>query len=90
MNWAILYVSIAAINHWDTPRRVNEIVSRLYCGRGSAKTTAMTSSILSEKTLKFLKSLRNIAYNLWSARWDKAKLMFCVARNGRKHLNKKK
>jgi PAS domain-containing protein len=22
--------------------------------------------------------------NLWSARWDKAKLMFCVARDGRK------
>jgi hypothetical protein len=31
------------------------------------------------------KKRSGIAYNLWSARWDaKAKLMFCVARDGRK------
>jgi hypothetical protein len=60
------------------------------------KTTAMTSSILSGETLKFLKIVTEkkeggIAYNLWSARWDaKAKLMFCVARMAGKHFNKKK
>jgi hypothetical protein len=57
-----------------------EIVSRLYCGRGSAKTTAMTSSILSGEDIEVFENRyrkRWYAYNLWSARWDaKAKLMF--------------
>jgi PAS domain-containing protein len=50
----------------------------------------MTSSILSGEDIevfenRYRKKEGGIAYNLWSARWDaKAKLMFCVARDGRK------
>jgi PAS domain S-box-containing protein len=87
-----MYVSIAAINHWGYSPE--ELIGKSYRDfivvEDLPKTTAMTSSILSGEDIevfenRYRKKEGGIAYNLWSARWDaKAKLMFCVARDGRK------
>jgi hypothetical protein len=48
-----MYVSIAAINHWDTPRRVNcKSYRDFIVVEDLPKTTAMTSSILSGEDIE--------------------------------------
>jgi PAS domain S-box-containing protein len=86
-----MYVSAAALNHWgySTEELLGKSYQDFILGEDLAKTTAMTSAILTGQDIKsfenrYRKKDGGIAYNLWSARWDDTtKLMYCVARNGK-------
>lgn len=91
-----VFVSNAAIGHWGyTPAELRSIPYRsLVLEDDLAKTDAMATEIINGTEVRsfanrYKRKNGTIALNLWSARWDaNAKLMYCVARDGKEHQEK--
>ncbi|MFC5285220.1 PAS domain S-box protein [Pedobacter alpinus] len=91
-----VFVSGSAKVHWGyTPEElVGEAYQNLIFEQDIAKTIVVAEAILSGQNFtnfenRYKKKDGGVAYNIWSARWDdKAKLMYCVARDGKEKLEK--
>jgi PAS domain S-box-containing protein len=89
-----VHVSAAAPNHWGyTPE---ELIGKPYLDfileEDLPKTHEIVAAILSGKEVKtfvnrYKKKDGDIAYNLWSARWDDTtKLIYCVVKDGKEKI----
>jgi PAS domain S-box-containing protein len=86
-----VFVSAAAANHWGYLPK--ELIGKPYIDlvleEDVPKTMEIANAIINgHETKSFVNRYRkkdgDIAYNIWSVRWDKStKLMYCVARDGK-------
>ncbi len=89
-----VYVSAASTEHWGySPEELTGKPYRdLIIEEDHEKTDGVAAEIMSGKDFKsfhnrFRKKDGDIAYNLWSARWDhEANLMYCVARDAKEKI----
>ncbi|PZX61140.1 PAS domain S-box-containing protein [Algoriphagus ratkowskyi] len=89
-----VYVSAASTNHWGYAPA--ELVGKPYMNfvleEDFPKTIEISASILSGQDIRsfvnrYIKKNGDIAYNIWSVRWDPAtQLMYCVARDGKEKI----
>ncbi|PRY90694.1 PAS domain S-box protein [Mongoliibacter ruber] len=89
-----VFVSSVSANHWGY--HPEELIGKSYrdliVEEDLEKTDLVDAEILAGKEFKsfsnrFRKKNGDIAYNLWSARWDnETKLMYCVARDGKEKI----
>lgn len=89
-----VFVSEAATQHWGY--RPQELIGKPYesfiIEEDIPKTNNIADAILSGEEIKsfvnrYKRKDGDIAYNLWSARWDtSAKLMYCVARDAKEKI----
>jgi PAS domain S-box-containing protein len=93
-----IYVSEAAKSLWgyNPEEIINTPYITLVIEEDIPKTNNIANAIISGQEIKsFVNRYKckdgHIAYNLWSARWDeKAKLMYCVARDAKETLEQKR
>ncbi|MBC5842115.1 PAS domain S-box protein [Flavobacterium sp. F-380] len=86
-----VYISAAVVDLWGylPEELVNTPFLDLILEEDIAKTNAITSAIFNGEEIRsfenrYKKKNGDIAYNLWSARWDsETKLIYCVARDGK-------
>lgn len=89
-----VFVSAVSANHWGyTPAElVGKPYRDLIIDEDLKNTDQVAAEIMVGKEFKsfnnrFRKKNGDIAYNLWSARWDdEAKLMYCVARDAKEKI----
>ncbi len=89
-----MYVSAASINLWGylPEELIGKSYQDLILEEDLPKTNETVTSILSGQDIKsftnrYRKKNGEIAYNLWSARWDKrTKLRYAVARDGKEKI----
>lgn len=89
-----VYVSEAAKSHWGYAPE--DLVGKPYIDlileEDVSKTNNIAEAVKSGEEIKsffnrYRKKDGTIAYNLWSARWDKeSKLMYCVAKDGKETI----
>jgi PAS domain S-box-containing protein len=89
-----VFVSAASADHWGF--RPEELVGQpfrdLIVAEDLEKTDLVAAEILAGKEFKtfsnrYRKKNGDVAYNLWSARWDHdSKLMYCVARDAKEKI----
>ncbi|PRZ21239.1 PAS domain S-box protein [Flavobacterium granuli] len=92
-----VYVSEGAKSHWGytAEELLNTPYVRLVLEEDIAKTNQTTEAIIAGQKVKpfvnrYKRKDGSIAYNLWSARWDRVyKLMYCVARDVKETIKQK-
>lgn len=93
-----VFVSEASAQHWGY--QPNELIGKPYVSmiieEDIPKTNEIAVAILSGEEVKsfvnrYKRKDGGIAYNLWSARWDKdARLIYCVARDAKEKIEQEK
>ena len=92
------YVNAAAMNHWGylPEELIGKAYADLILEEDVPKTNDIAAAIRTGQEIKtfvnrYKKKNGEVAYNLWSARWDDhAKLMFAVARDGKEKIEQEK